>query len=465
MWALLVLCGIFIAMGVFLSRRIGSATDFLVAGRGLPVWVLAATITATHFGGGALVGGVQQGAEMGLWAGMYAIIGYAIATFANGMIAPKFRRLANNLTPPDYVESRYGASKFLRGYHASVYIFGTIAIIAAQFNAFGGMAQAFGISRPVAIIIGAVVVIAYTGMSGMWGVAVTDVVQLGICLIFLPVIAVMSMNVLDERVGLQLAHLFSEPFFATPDAAGTFLYSLVPTVVGSLFAYEYYLRYQSAKDERDARVSSFAAGIMLLMLAVPVGMIGSVAHNIFPDVPSDAVLGRVVNETLPSWAAVIFLSAVLAAIMSTADSMMNSLSGMCSRDIYHKLLHPDKDYDKLPHSMSIARWSGIIGCLLAVVISLNFMSIIGLLFWTSPLQCGVMFAPIIVGLFWKGANRQGAYAAVICGAIVALVDMLGIYPMPERMLTTMAVGTLALIVVSFATKDNVQESETVISEA
>ncbi len=403
-----------------------------------------------------MVGGVQQGAELGLWAGMYGIIGYAIASFANAWIAPKFRRMANNLTPPDYVESRYGASKFLRGYHGIVYIFGTIAIIAAQFNAFGGMAQAFGISRPVAIIIGAVVVIVYTGMSGMWGVAVTDVVQIGICLVFLPIIAVLSMNVLNEKVGMTLGSMFSEPFFATPSAAGTFLYSLIPTVIGSLFAYEYYLRFQSAKDERDARISSIIGGIFLLVLAIPVGLIGSVAHDIFPDIPSDAVLSHVVNQTLPPWAAIIFLAAVLAAIMSTADSMMTSLAGMCSRDIYHKLFHPDEEYNNLPHSMKIARWSSIIGAVLATIISLNFQSIMGLLFWTSPLQCGVMFAPIIVGLFWKGANKRGAYAAVICGAIIALIDMLGIYAWPERMLTTMAVGTVALVIGSLTDKSQTQ---------
>ena len=83
MWALLLICAIFIVIGIVLSKRVSSATDFLVAGRGMPLIVLSFTITATHFGGGALVGGVQQGAELGLWAGMYGIIGYAIASFAN----------------------------------------------------------------------------------------------------------------------------------------------------------------------------------------------------------------------------------------------------------------------------------------------------------------------------------------------------------------------------------------------
>ncbi len=102
--ALILICVAFIAIGVFLSKKVSRASDFLVAGRGLPVWVLAFTIAASHFGGGALVGGVQQGAELGRWAGMYGILGYAAACFVNAYVAPRFRRAANNMTPPDYVE-------------------------------------------------------------------------------------------------------------------------------------------------------------------------------------------------------------------------------------------------------------------------------------------------------------------------------------------------------------------------
>jgi Na+/proline symporter len=217
-----------------------------------------------------------------------------------------------------------------------------------------------------------------------------------------------------------------------------------------MFAYEYYLRYQSAKDGKDARNSSLLAAILLVVLAIPVGLIGDVAHNIFPNVAYDAVLGEVVNKTLPSWAGAIFLAAVLAAIMSTADSMMTSLSGMVTRDIYHKLIHSDKEFDTLKHAIVIARVTSVMGAFLAAIIALNFRSIIGLLFWTSPLQSGVLFAPMILGLFWKKANRTGAFASIICGAIVALVDMCGLVVWPERMLVTMAVGVLALVIGSIA---------------
>jgi Na+/proline symporter len=123
---------------------------------------------------------------------------------------------------------------------------------------------------------------------------------------------------------------------------------------------------------------------------------------------------------------------------------------MITRDIYHKLMNTDKEFNSLKHAVLIARVTSVAGALFAMVIALNFRSIIGLLFWTSTLQSGVLFAPMILGLFWKKANRTGAFASIICGAIVALLDMCGIVALPERMLVTMAVGALALIIGSIA---------------
>lgn len=458
MTALLIISAVFLTIGYVFSKRVGSGTDFLVAGRGLHPMVLAFTIAATHFGGGALIGGIEQGAERGIWAGAYGIIGYAIAAFVNAFVAPKFRKQANNLTPPDFIETRYGASKFFRGYHVFVYMFGTIAIIAAQFNAFGGVATAFGISRTTAILVGAVVVMIYTFQAGMWGVAITDFVQLGTCMIFLPITAYIGMGILNTETGVTFTEILSTPFFKAPGDAGTFLYSLIPTVVGSMFAYEYFLRYQSSKSEKDARNSSIWAGVILLALSLPVALLGAMGHRLYPDIVPAEVFGHVVQTTLPTWAGYLFLTAVLAAIMSTADSLMTSMGGMVTRDIYHKLLNPEKEFNDLPNVLMVARITTVVACTLGVIISLQFRSIMGLLFWPSPLQSGVLFAPIIIGMFWDKATRKGAYASIIIGASVALIDMLGIYALPERMLVTMAASSLALVVVSLYDKNSKKDS-------
>ncbi len=82
MLLLIVTCAIYIWIG-FIFQKVKTASDFLIAGRNLPLPILAATIAATSFGGGCLVGGVQWGAERGLWVGMYSTIGAALACFIN----------------------------------------------------------------------------------------------------------------------------------------------------------------------------------------------------------------------------------------------------------------------------------------------------------------------------------------------------------------------------------------------
>ncbi|SHJ40738.1 Sodium:solute symporter family protein, partial [Dethiosulfatibacter aminovorans DSM 17477] len=209
---LLSLCALYIVVGYILSKRVNTASDFLVAGRSLPVIVVSFTIAATHFGGGVFVGGIEWGVEKGVWPGAYAGIGLGLTCFISAIIAGKFREIADGITPPDFIEHRYGHSKFLRGYHAIVYILGTVAIIACQFMAFGSMASAFGISYKTAVLLGTVVVIIYTYMAGMWGVAITDFIQLGMCILFIPIIAVLGGQIIAAEHSVTIGDLLSQPF-------------------------------------------------------------------------------------------------------------------------------------------------------------------------------------------------------------------------------------------------------------
>lgn len=457
MAVLLSLCALYIVVGYILSKRVNSASDFLVAGRSLPVIVVTFTIAATHFGGGVFVGGIEWGVEKGVWPGMYAGIGLGIACFVSAFIAGKFRKIKDGITPPDYIEHRYGHSKFLRGYHAIVYILGTVAIIACQFMAFGSMASAFGISYQTAVILGTVVVIIYTYMAGMWGVAITDFIQLAMCIVFIPIIALLGGKIIGAEHSVSLGQLLSQPFFPQPDSMNDFFYTAVPSILGSIFAYEYFIRWQSSRSPSDAVKSCVYAGFLLIALSIPIGLISGIGKLMFPNTPAGDVLGKVITGTLPPWAGMLFLAAVLSAIMSTADSLMTSLGGMVTRDLYHKVFNHDKKFNELKNVLFYTKITAVIGSILGGIVALNFRGILGALFWMSPLQGGALFAPIILGLFWKGANKQGAYAAVITGASMALIEMTGLYAWPERMLFPIMGSVLAMVVVSLITKDKNQE--------
>lgn len=458
MLVLIALCALYIAVGFVFSKKVKKASDFLVAGRKLPLIVVVFTIAATHFGGGVFVGGIEQGVSEGVYPAMYAGIGLGIACFVSVLTAGKFRKIPNAITPPDFIEYRYGYSKFLRSYHAIVYILGIVAIIACQFMAFGSMAIAFGISYKTAVILGTAVVIIYTYMAGMWGVAITDFIQLGLCIIFVPSVAIFGSRIMTVETGVTVSQLLSQPFFPNPNSLNIFTYSVIPSVLGSIFAYEYFLRWQSSKSEKEAKLSCFYAGVILIGLSIPIGIIAGAGKILFPDVVPGDVLAKMIITSLPYWVGIIFLAAVLSAIMSTADSLMTSLGGIITRDLYHKVFNNDKEFDELKNVLLYTKLTSVVGAVLGCIVALNFRGILGVLFWMSPLQGGALFAPVVGGLFWKGANRQGAYAAIIVGCLMALVDMTGVFIWPERMLFPMIGSTIALVVVSLIYKNSTKEN-------
>ena len=435
---------IFIVIGIFLKKRISHVTDFLVAGRSLPLVLVAFTIAATHFGGGCIVGGCEWGAQYGIWPGTYSTLACGVACLAFAFIAGKFRKITGSITPPDFMEFRYGSSNFLRTYHSLVYVTGITAIIAAQLIGFGYLSSIFGIPYWMGIVLAAVMIGIYTVLAGMWGVAVTDFFQLAICIVFLPLLMLATLNIADIR----LSEILSQPFFPFEGAKNEFLYATVPMVLGSMIAYEYYLRWQSAKAVKTAVRGSLIAGVLLILLAVPIGVAGAAGAKLFPAIAPGEVLPKLIIEVFPLGLGILFLSTLLVAITSTSDSLMTSLGAIVSRDIYHKLFHREKEFDNLKYSLKIARVSSVCFLLTAAMIAVFFKGVLSVLFWPSPLQVGALFVPLIGGLFWKGATREGAVAGIFAGAAMALTDMTGLFVWPERVLFPILGSFMVWVVVS-----------------
>jgi len=450
-WLLLLILGyfsLFITVGLVLKKRITRASDFLVAGRALPLWVVAFSIAATQFGGGCIIGGSEWGAQYGMWPGTYSTLSCGLACLIFAYFAGRFRKTAKAITPPDFMEARYGHSPFLRGYHSLVYVAGCTAIIAAQLIGFGYFASVFGFPYWTGVILAASLVGIYTVLAGMWGVAITDFIQFGICLICLPILMLSTISI----ASVDLGSLLSQPFFPFKGAEREFFYTSVPMILGSLIAYEYFLRWQSAKAAKTAVRGSVIAGVFLILLSVPIGVAGATGAELFPGVEPGEVLPKLIVEVFPLGLAIIFLSTVLVAITSTSAALMTSLGALATRDIYHKLLNKDKDLDSLKHSLAIARISSLGFLMIAALVAIFTKGVLHVLFWPSPLQVGALFVPLIGGMFWKGATRAGAVAGIIGGAGMALIEMTGIFVWPERVLFPLLGSLIIWWLVSLATK-------------
>src|SRR5690606_26572353 len=103
----------------------------------------------------------------------------------------------------------------------------------------------------------------------------------------------------------------------------------------------------------------------------------------------------------------------LAAAMSTADGLLLAIANALSHDLYYKMIDPNAD-SRI--RLVVARVLLIvIGALAAFIASLHITGILGAVAWAFCFACSGLFFPLVLGIWWKRANREGAIAGMICG--------------------------------------------------
>ncbi len=437
-------------ISLLLSKRIKTTKDYMIGGGQIPLLVVALSMAATQFGGTSLIGGIQQGAKMGFWPGMYPIIGMALALVGASIVGPKYKKVNGAVTPPDFMEARYGKSNFLRMYHSATYILTLLAMSTSQIIAFAQLASSFGINYNTAVWICTTAIILFTLLSGMWGVAVTDALQFGVILILLPIVGGSSLGALQQS-GSSFSSLVSEPVFSSESAFSAFMYSTVPIIFGTMINYDTFTRYQSAKNSSSIRKASLIGACALAFLALPIGLMGSAVNRLFFTTSDADVMNVLISNVLPTWVGYIFAAVVMMALLTSADSFMASISTGFTRDFYQKVIsNKNQDCKK---SLLISRISLVIATIASGVAATHFSSIIKVAFYFSPLTTGVLFAPMIFGVFWKKASKTGTIISVICSIMLAICHIFNLFIFIDRTLGVMIVGVVCLVVFSLIFPD------------
>ena len=232
-------------VGVYATRFIGSNTDFLLAGRRLGPVLATATLCATHFGGGFVLGSGEWGFTHGMTGIAYAI-GVGLSLVLLGFVAArKMRRLAM-FTVPDYLELRYN-SKLARLLGTLLSLVAIIGIIGAQVWAAQGALSILGVDPTWAAVAATLMFIVYTAMSGLWGVTLTDAVQLAIIFVGVPIAAVLAVGEAGGLDGIRLAidaqslEIGTDRYFSPFGAGlGLVLAAIVPTMMYTLIGQDFY---------------------------------------------------------------------------------------------------------------------------------------------------------------------------------------------------------------------------------
>lgn len=457
--------GIMMAIGVYYYRRTRNMSDYFLGNRKLGAWVTSLSAEASDMSGWMLMGVPGFAYLAGLNAGWIAV-GIAIGTWANWhFVAARLRKyteLADNaLTLPEFLQNRYhDTTNLLRIVPAIFILIFFVIYTASGFVSAGRLFETvFGIPYEYAIFIGAGSVIFYTLVGGFLAVARTDFIQ-GIMMFFailvVPICGTMASGgferTLAEIASVQASMLqpLTKPDGSTLGAIE--LISLLAWGIGYFGQPHILVRFMAIRTSGEIRQATHIAMtwvVLSLAAAVAVGMVGRVyLTEPLTGTASETVFLVMTNELFPPIAAGLILSAVLAAIMSTASSQLLVAASAFAQDFYRTLIHKDAEQSEL---VWISRASVLVIASLAVFLGFNPNSFILDMVSYAWAGFGAAFGPaILMSLFWKRTTRNGVIVGIIVGGVTVLVwkqfALFGLYEIvPGFLLSLLAIYGISLL--------------------
>ena len=440
-----------LGVGFYASRRAHTVADFMVAGRGLSLPVCSMTVMATWFGGAMMLGGAGAAFDSGMLGVIADPWGGALALLLVGLFfARTFRRL-RIITVTDFMEQRFG--KVAGAGITITTVFSNVMWVAGMLVAFGAIFQVLtNIPVETGIIIGAVIVFVYTMVGGMWAVALTDFFQMTIIIFGLVVLLVVVL--VDVGGWGHIApSLPSGTFNMLPpeNTAEQWLnYLRAWTIIGlvDISAQTLFQRASAAKTEKIAQQAFYIGGagyLLFGMIPVFLGIIGSVT---MPDIANpEYIIPELAQQHLHPVMIAIFVGAMLAAIMSSADSALLGASSVLSRNVL-----PFFKRDPSPKlTLLVARLGIPLFGLVAILIALRIQVVFDLMVDANILGLAAIIVPFILGVYWSKANRTGALSGMGAGLAVWLITM-QLWPNLPADFMGLGASLVVMVIVSMLTQ-------------
>ena len=463
--AFVVYLGAMMSIGIYYWRKEQNMSDYILGGRRLGAWVTSMSAEASDMSGWMLMGLPGYAYVAGLGAGWIAL-GLIIGTWANWrFIATRLRKyteIANDsLTVPDYFQNRFRDNSQVLRIISAVFILIFFLIYTSSGFVAGGKLfnTVFGIPYTWAMLLGAFVVVFYTFLGGFMAVCWTDFVQ-GVMMFFailaVPITASFMMGG-PATTAAALSTLSSEMFnpFTTPDGKPLSLIAIISLLAWGLgyFGQPHilvrFMAIRSSSQIKQATNIAMTWVILSLSAAVLVGMVGRVyLKQPLAGSAVETVFMVMTHDLFSSFFAGLILSAVLAAIMSTASSQLLVTASAVSQDFYKALIRKTASEKEL---VWVSRLTVVGVSIIAVLIGLNPDNFVLDMVAYAWAGFGAAFGPtLVLSLFWKRMTRNGALAGIIVGGITVLVwkqlALFGLYEIvPGFILSGLAIYVVSLL--------------------
>lgn len=450
---LLILC-----VGIFVSRKVKNFDDYSTGNRNYTAPIIFATLSASFIGGGFTNGLAEKVFTMGL-VYVVALWGFSLKEILVAtLIAPRMTPFKEARSVGDIMGQLYGQyAKIFTGIAAT----GVAAGIAgAQFAAFGYVLNVLlGITPVVGVLIGTAIVVTYSTLGGLKSVVTNDVIHFVVLIIALPIVFIL---------GLKQAGGFSHIISSVPMDHVSFLGSISGIALIGLFLNfffgetlvpPYVQRLLIGRDFKETAKGTLWSGLLSIPFFVLVGIIGLIALTLKPDLDPNLALPYVINTVMPVGLKGLAIAGMMAVVMSSADSFLNSAAISATHDVIKPILAKRqmnlKNHMELKLSRIVTLLTGILGAVFAISTkSALDILLLAYNFWTP-----FILVPLIAGIWGIRISDRGFWVSVLAGI---LGTMFWLVVVGETVLNGAIIG-IALNFVTFITFYLIEKRRTSIN--
>jgi sodium/proline symporter len=424
-----------VGIGAIYYKKTTNLSDYILGGRKLNSWVTALSSQASDMSGWLLLGLPGYAYIAGMEA-IWIAVGLAVGTYLNWkFIAKRLRKYTqvagDAITIPVYLENRFrDKSKALRIISALLILIFFLFYTSSGLVAGGKLfSTVFDVPYLTALTIGTFVIIAYTFLGGFMAVCWTDFFQ-GMLMIFaimlVPIAGVREVGGISSTVDIirSIDPQLLDPFTSSGETISLIaIVSLLAWGLGYFGQPHILVRFMAIKHSeniRQARIIAMVWVTISLAFAVFAGIVGmAMFPGMLDNTTSETIFIVMVNQLFHPFLAGILLAAILAAIMSTADSQLLVSASAFTEDIYRLLFKQDASDKEL---VWMGRFAVILVSIVAYYLALNPESSVLDLVAYAWAGFGAAFGPtIIFSLFWKKMTKNAALGGLISGGLMVII--------------------------------------------
>lgn len=456
--AFIIYLGFMIFIGLRYASKNNSTSDFFLGGRKVGPWVSALSAEASDSSAWLLMGLPGLCYLGGVKETFWTALGLIIGTYLNWLIVAKPLRkcsiaFGDSITIPEFFANRFKdkthilsvLSVILIVFFFTIYTASGFVACAKLFN------SVFGLPYHAGLAIGLLVILCYTITGGYTAVCTTDFVQgtlIFVAFVFSSIIAIISLGgpaQAYDAVRSFDANAVAGKFGETLQNAFTTNNSFdIPAIISALaWGLGYFgmphiiIRFMGIRSNQDIKkarrigiawmivsyVGTFLIGTLGTAFLLNHGTIlgadaGTIIEGVTTFGDAETVFSATMQNMYPAFIAGIFLCAILAASMSTADSQLLAAASAVSRDIYKNIIKKDAQEKDV---LNISRFTVFAIALIALLLSLDANSSIFKLVSYAWAGFGSTFGPIVLlALYWRGMTNKGAIAGLFGGAITVV---------------------------------------------